>query len=215
MVHKTKIAPTEIQKLSWPRYTAVQDKNQWLQQKTKDTDDPKVLFKGLSLTERGFSHKPDTTHCCCCHTCFTAQLCPLSLDLCSAHTEHLKLVFLAVAWHKPKLNACLTYIVKTVMFFGHFIVCRHFARLKHKSLNPLGFLGVFFMFLKHYLTLCWSWWGLLSDGNQRAGTATYRLLCVSPAVSNSHHHMLTLYSPNTTTASLCLFKTRRGMLWFA
>lgn len=40
--------------------------------------------------------------------------------------------------------------------------------------------------------------------------------CISAAVSNSPHHVLTLCSPNTVmTASLCLFKTRRGMLWFA
>lgn len=38
------------------------------------------ILIGLHRTKESYKHMPDITRCCY-HTCFAAQLCPLSLDL--------------------------------------------------------------------------------------------------------------------------------------
>lgn len=93
---------------------------------------------------------------------------------------------------QSKTTACCFWI--NWFFFLHLCSWWHIAILKQKT--PYTYFC--------YLTSCLSWWGLLSKGNHRAGMATYWLLCVSPAISNSPHHMLTLYSPNTHDGSVAL-----------
>lgn len=125
------------------------------------------------------------------NTCSTAQLCPLASDLCIAVT---------VVRH-IKLNAC---IALNKRFVDDLKMCSD-VRAAAATL-PNKMLGALPAVLPELMCRC-----VRELARPPTGSP-----CISAAVSNSPHHVLTLCSPNTVmTASLCLFKTRRGMLWFA